>query len=121
MIGAWFFGSLADVHGRKKVILPTLLGCILAGLGYSLANSFLMFAVCRLLFGFMKQGLVVAMFSLMVEVVGASKRSYVTVLNQVFFTAGICFLPVLAYCIRSWRIMCVALSLLGIGFLPMWK
>ena len=121
MLGAWLFGSLSDVYGRKRIVLLALLGCFLAGLGYSLANSFLMFAVFRVLFGFTKQGFVVASFTLIVESVGASRRSFVTIVNQAIFTAGICVLPVLPYYIHSWRTLSTMISLLGVGFLPMWK
>ncbi|CAI8008236.1 Solute carrier family 22 member 15 [Geodia barretti] len=121
MIGAWLFGSLSDVYGRKKIAFLALLGCICTGLGYSLASSFLVFALFRLLFGLTKQGFIVAAFTLMVEVVGASKRTFVTIVNQAMFTAGICALPLLSYYIRSWRTLSITISLLGIGFLSVWK
>ena len=121
MIGAWLFGSLSDVYGRKKIAFLALLGAICTGLGYSLASSFLVFALFRLLFGLSKQGFIVAAFTLMVEVVGASKRTFVTIVNQAMFTAGICALPLLSYYIRSWRTLSITISLLGIGFLSVWK
>ena len=121
MIGAWVFGNLSDIYGRKAVTFLGLLGCVLVGFGYSLANSFFLFAVFRVLVGFTKQALIIASFTLIVEIVGASKRTYVTIVNQLIFTIGIVTLPLLAYCIRDWRTLSIIISLLGVGFLSMWR
>ena len=121
MIGAWLLGGLADSYGRRRIVLVTLLGCIISGLGYSLASEFLVFSGFRILFGFSKQGLVLSLYSLLVEVVGRSKRNYVNILNQVFFTVGLCLLPLLAYVMTNWRTLCLVISLLGVILLPLWK
>jgi MFS family permease len=121
MLGAWLLGRLADVYGRKRVTFLAILGCVFTGVGYGLATGFLMFSVFRILFGFAKQSMVVASFALLLEVVGASKRSDVAILNQVLYSVGICGLPLLAYIIRSWRVLCVFISLLGLGLLAMWN
>ena len=121
MIGAWLFGTLADKYGRKKIIFLALLGCILTGVGSGVATSFLMFAVFRFLLGLMNQAMAVVGFALTLEVVGASKRSFVAVLGQAFFSLGLCLLVVLAYYIRDWRTLTLFNSLLGVGFLGLWK
>ena len=121
MIGAWVSGVLADMYGRKKVLFLALLGCILTGVGYGLSTGFVMFTIFRLVFGMMNQAVAVAGFSLLLEVVGTSKRSFVATLTQAYFSIGICVLVVLAYFIRNWRILCVFISLIGIGFLLMWR
>ena len=121
MIGAWVFGVLADMYGRKKIWFITTVGCILTGLGYGLSTGFFMFALFRFLFGVMTQAITVAGFALLLELVGASMRSFAATLTQAFFSVGLCFLVLLAYFIRSWRILCVVISLLGLGFLTLWK
>ena len=121
MLGAWLFGSLADMYGRKKVLFATLLGSVLMGLGYGLSTGFVMFAICRLLFGMMTQATIVVGYTLLLEVVGASKRSLVATLTQTFFPVGLCVLVILAYFIRNWRILCVLNSLIGLGFLALWR
>ena len=115
------FGTLSDKYGRKNILFLALAGCILSGIGYALATGFIMFAAFRLLYGVMNSAIAVVGFSLLVEVVGASKRTFVAVLTQVFFSIGLCILVALAYIIRSWRILCLFISLIGVGFLAMWK
>jgi MFS family permease len=121
MVGAWLFGTLADMYGRKRVLFLAIVGCIASGLGYGLANGFIMFAVFRLVFGFMSQAIAIVGYSLLLEVVGASKRSPVAIYTQCFFSVGIVVLALLAYFIRSWRILCVFISVVGLGFLAMWR
>ena len=115
------FGVLADMYGRKKLLFCAILGCILTGMGYGLSTGFFTFAVFRLLFGIMNQGISVAGYSLLLEVVGASKRSLVATLNQVSFPFGVCVLVVLAYFIRNWKSLCVVISFIGLGFLLTWR
>ena len=121
MIGAWMFGNLADIYGRKKVMFLAFFGVILTGIGYGLSTGFLMFAIFRLLFGTQSQAVIVAGYALLLEVVGASKRSFVATFCQVFFSAGLCLLVVLAYFIRNWRALSLFLSLIGIVLLLLWK
>ena len=121
MSGSWIFGALADIYGRKKVLFLSLLGCVFAGLGYGLASEFLVFAVFRFLFGALNQSQAVVGFTLLLELVGSSKRSFVAMFSGVFYPAGICILALLAYLIRDWRTLVVFNSLIGLGFIPLWR
>ena len=109
------------MYGRKKVLFLALLGCAIAGLGYGLAGGFLAFAVFRFVFGAMNQAQAVAGYSLLLELVGTSKRSFVATGSQIFFPAGMCVLALLAYLIRDWRTLVIFNSLVGLGFLTLWR
>ena len=109
------------MYGRRKILFLALLGCVLTGLGYGLSSGFFMFATFRFLFGVMTQAVAVVGYTLMLEVIGASKRSLFAVVVQIFFPLGFCVLAILAYYIRSWRILCVLISLLGLGLLPLFR
>lgn len=50
---AHLFGYLADVKGRRAVILPTLIAAFFSSLFSSLAGSFYMLAIFRFLNGFL--------------------------------------------------------------------
>ena len=115
------FGILTDMYGRRLALFLALLGCVLAGIGYGLSNEFLTFALFRILFGMMHQAAVIARYSLFMEIVGTSKRSFVAIVNQMFFPVGMCVLVVLAYFIRSWRALCLVNALMGFTFLTMWR
>ena len=121
MVGSWVFGSLSDMYGRKKIYFLAIAGSILMGLGYSLATSYLMYAVFRILFGMFSQALAVVGYSLLLEIMGASKRSMVGMLTQVAFPLGLSLLVLQAYLIRDWRTLSLVVSLIGVGFLPMWR
>ena len=85
MIGAWPFGALGDKYGRKKIVFLALAGCVLTGTGYGMATGFIMFVALRFVLGFIKQAIVVVGFTLTVEIVGTSKRSFVAMFLEVFF------------------------------------
>ena len=121
MLGAWVFGILTDMYGRRLIIFIALLGCVLSGIGYGLSTGFFMFALFRLLFGMMNQALIVSGYTLLLEVVGASKRGFVATVTQVFFSIGVCVLAVLAYFIRSWRALCLFNALMGLILLAVWR
>ena len=120
-MGAWPFGALADKYGRKRILFIALLGCVLAGVGYGLATDFLVFVFFRFFGGVSKQGVVLTSFSLLLEVVGQSKRSFVGIFFPMFFSFGICLLVPLAYYIPDWRIFCLVGGLVGLGYIPFWK
>ena len=80
-----------------------------------------MFVLFRFLFGFVSQAVVVVDYSLLLECVGAGKRSLVAVLTQSFFSVGISLLPVPAYFIRDWRVLSVFISISGLVFLGLWR
>ena len=121
MNGSWLFGALGGMCGRKKVLFLSLLGSTLTGLGYSLAGGFLMFAFFRFIFGALNQAQAVVGYSLLLEMVGSSKRSFVAMLSTTAYPAGICLLALLAYLVRDWRTLCVFNSLVGFGLLLMWR
>ena len=121
MSGSWVFGALADIYGRKKILFLSLVGCVVAGLGYGLASGFLVFAVFRFIYGALHQAQAVAGYSLLLELVGTSKRSFVATASQTFLPIGMCTLALLAYLIRDWRTLVVFNSLIGLGFIPLWR
>ena len=109
------------MYGRKRVTFVALLGCVLTGLGYGLSPTFHTFAFSRFLFGLMNQAISIVTFSLMLEMIGSSKRTLAAMLCQTSFPVGVCVFVVLAYFIHSWRTLCVIISVSGLPFLLMWK
>ena len=109
------------MYGRKKILFLSLFGCIVAGLGYGLAGGFVMYTVFRFIYGALHQAQAVAGYSLLLELVGTSKRSFVATASQIFFPVGMCTLALLAYLIRDWRTLVIFNSLIGLGFLTLWR
>lgn len=121
LIGAWLWGSIADKIGRKKVFFITIACTILSGLGFGLAPSYAVFVFFRLTSAVSGAGVILSGYVLSVEVVGMSARSFVGIASSGFFSLTYPCLAVLAYFIRSWRWLCVVVSLIGLGFFPLWR
>ena len=121
LIGAWMWGTIADKIGRKKVFFITLACAIVSGFGFGLAPSYTIFVFFRLLSAVSSAGVILSSYVLSVEIVGISARSYAGIAGSAFFSLAYPFLALLAYFIRSWRWLSVVISLLGLGYFPLWR
>ena len=121
LIGSWLWGTVADKIGRKKVFFTNIACLVLCGLGSGLAPSYRVFVFFRLLSGACCAGVSISSYVLSVEVVDISTRSFAGFLGSIFFSLAYPFLALLAYFIRSWRWLSVVISLLGLGYLPLWR
>jgi len=121
LIGAWLFGTLSDMYGRKKMLFLSLLGSFLSLIGCGLAINYYMFLLFRVATGIFNSGQGVTSFSLMMEVIGTSKRSSVGMAFQAMFSLGFAVLALLGYIFRGWRTLVIVSTLLGTGLLAMWR
>ena len=121
LIGAWLWGSVADKIGRKKVFFITIVCTIISGFGFGLAPNYTVFALFRLTSAVSGAGVILSSYVLSVEIVGMSARSFVGIAIAGFFSLSYPSLALLAYFIRSWRWLCVVISLLGLGYFPLWR
>uniref|UniRef100_A0A8C1V1Z2 Solute carrier family 22 member 7b, tandem duplicate 3 n=1 Tax=Cyprinus carpio TaxID=7962 RepID=A0A8C1V1Z2_CYPCA len=111
MFGAAAFGSLSAMFGRK----PMLLVSYMLGMGFGLcstfSSSFVMFAVLRFFTGFTITGSVIISTILNVEWVSIEHRKLVGVIDSLSWTFAFMSFPLIAYFIREWRWLTVAISL----------
>ena len=121
LIGAWLFGTLSDMYGRKKMLFLSILGCYISGIGYGLAINYYMFLLFRVGFGIFSSGIAIVGYSLMMEVIGTSKRSSVGIAIQAMFSVGFAILALLGYIFRGWRTLVMVCTLLGTGLLATWR
>uniref|UniRef100_A0AAY4BW19 Solute carrier family 22 member 6 n=1 Tax=Denticeps clupeoides TaxID=299321 RepID=A0AAY4BW19_9TELE len=110
MFGAVAFGSMSDRYGRRK----TLLVSYVAGMGFAVisafSSSYIMFAVLRFLTGFSITGIVIVSSVLNVEWVDIEHRKLVGVIDSLSWTFGGSFLPLIAFAVRDWRWLTVAIT-----------
>lgn len=111
LIGAIFFGALADRYGRRKIWYLTFSGLVAFGFASSFAPSYKVFLILRFFTGFCIGGEILSAFVLATELVGPSYRGFAGTMAQCFFTSGLLILPIVAYLIRDWRTLSVVLSL----------
>ncbi|XP_025408242.1 synaptic vesicle glycoprotein 2C-like [Sipha flava] len=97
LFGAYFWGSLADVNGRKITLIESLL---MDGL-FSIASSFLTFywpfLICRFFSGFGISGYLGICYSYLGEFLPKIYRGKVLSCLEMFWTAGIILAPLVAW------------------------
>uniref|UniRef100_A0A671MSG1 Solute carrier family 22 member 7-like n=1 Tax=Sinocyclocheilus anshuiensis TaxID=1608454 RepID=A0A671MSG1_9TELE len=120
MCGAAAFGSLSAMFGRK----PMLLVSHMLGMGFGLcsafSSSFIMFAVLRFFTGFTITGSVIISTILNVEWVSIEHRKLVGVIDSLSWTFAFMSFPLVAYFIRDWRWLTVAISLPTVTAIITW-
>ncbi|XP_065369296.1 organic cation transporter protein-like [Calliphora vicina] len=111
IVGGLLFGWIADKFGRiPSMIACNLVGCV-AGVATAFVTTFWSFALMRFFIGFAFDNCFVMMFILVLEYVGPKYRTFVTNMSiALFFTAGGCALPWIAYYIADWKILAIATS-----------
>lgn len=121
LLGAWVWGGLTDMIGRRKVFFISCFFLSSSGLGYGLATNFYFFVVMRFLNAFFGSGFLMSSFVLSVEIVGRENRNFSGLLGSGLFGVGYAVVALMAYYIRNWRYLVFTFSGLGFLALFMWK
>uniref|UniRef100_UPI00398EBCA9 organic cation/carnitine transporter 2-like n=1 Tax=Pristiophorus japonicus TaxID=55135 RepID=UPI00398EBCA9 len=121
LVGSFFSGMLSDRFGRKKV----LFGTMAIQTGFNMLQVFSpnweIFCLFNFLIGIGNISNYVAAFVLGSELVGKSIRiAFSTMGIGIFYALGYMFLPLVAYFIRSWKMLLFTLSLFGLLYIPLW-
>lgn len=102
-VGASVAGYFSDRFGRKPVIMVLAMSAFAISLGSSYSPNIYVFSVCRFLWGFACQGIIVAGYPLSMEMVAIKYRSALTMYFQVFFMLGEIVLASFANFLTHWR------------------
>ncbi|XP_035701956.1 organic cation transporter protein isoform X2 [Folsomia candida] len=117
MLGSIVFGDLSDRFGRRPVFFFSLVLQVVFGILAGLAPEYWTFVIARMIVGSSTSGIFLVGYVIAMEMVGPSRRTFVGVACQLFFTAGYIVTALFAYFIRDWKILQIALSLPGLVFL----
>ncbi|XP_033106796.1 organic cation transporter protein-like [Anneissia japonica] len=116
LIGSLLFGAMADYIGRKS----TMFICIFITLVFSIAVMFSpgywWFTMLRAVVGCANIGIYLMAFTLSTEIVGPSKRTFVGIVLNFYIAVGIMICGLLAYFIRDWRWLQLAISVPNIFY-----
>ena len=118
LVGAVVFGQLSDTFGRKPTLFMCLLLLLVAGCVASAAPNFYVFIPFYILQGAAQTGLFLVTFTLGTELVGPSYRLFAGFLVQSFYSIGYMTLAGVAYALRDWRYIELAITLPVILFVP---
>lgn len=121
LVGAILFGGLSDRFGRRGLLLISNLMMAVGGTCAAFSTSFTMFCIFRFCCGMALSGLVLNSFSLIVEWIPTRVRTVVGTGTGYCYTAGQLILAAVAYSIRDWRWLTLAVSLpFYVSFLYSW-
>ncbi|KAL3982367.1 Sugar transporter family protein [Acanthocheilonema viteae] len=120
MGGSLLFGFLGDRIGRKKVFFIAIIMLIISGVLMAVVPYWTAFALLRTTVGFAHPGIFVIAVVIGMELVGPSKRKVASVISGIFFSFGQIFLGGLAYFIRDYRYLQLAISLPALIFMCYW-
>ncbi|KAL8183915.1 UNVERIFIED_CONTAM: hypothetical protein K2H54_001245 [Gekko kuhli] len=110
LVGAFIFGDLSDRFGRRLILIWSLLLIAVMGSGAALSASFAAYCVFRFLSGVGISGFLLNYVCLSLEWVPTRHRAIVIATQSYCSTAGQVLLAGLAYGIRDWRWLQLAIS-----------
>ncbi|XP_033955641.1 solute carrier family 22 member 6-like isoform X2 [Pseudochaenichthys georgianus] len=111
LLGAVVFGGLSDRYGRRILLLISHLLMAVSGTCAAFSTAFPLFCLFRFGCGMALSGVVLNTFSLIVEWIPTSVRTMVGTLTGYCYTVGQLILALIAYFIRDWRWLTLAVSL----------
>ncbi|MCI4386472.1 hypothetical protein PGIGA_G00062800 [Pangasianodon gigas] len=111
LVGALIFGGLSDKFGRRILLLISNLMMAVSGTCTAFASSFSLFCLFRFFCGMALSGIVLNSFSLIVEWIPTRIRTVVGTATAYCYTTGQLILAAMAYNIRDWRWLTLAVSL----------
>lgn len=107
--GAIIFGYLSDKFGRRALLIWSYFQLAVLGTFSALAPSYLAYCTFRFLSGMAVSGVILNGVSLKVEWIPTKVRTLVGTLSSFFFTFGQFILAGVAYSLKDWRKLHVAL------------
>ncbi|XP_066502608.1 organic cation/carnitine transporter 2 [Hoplias malabaricus] len=120
-IGSFVSGQLSDRFGRKIVLFLTMGIQTVFTLIQVFSPSWVVFCSLFIIVGMGQISNYVAAFVLGMEILSRPVRIvFSTVGVCIFFSIGYMILPLVAYFIRDWRMLLLALTLPGFLYIPLW-
>ncbi|XP_022106113.1 organic cation transporter protein-like [Acanthaster planci] len=111
LTGSFIWGAVADWCGRKLTIFISLSLASVICTANSFVPTFAAYTALRFFIAGLNFGVYLISFVLVSEIVGPTYRSMVGTLIAVFFSIGYALLAVIAYQLRQWRQLHLAISL----------
>ncbi|XP_016347641.1 solute carrier family 22 member 6-A-like [Sinocyclocheilus anshuiensis] len=111
LTGAIIFGGLSDRFGRKGMLIWSYFQLAVLGTFTALSPSYVVYCIFRFLTGMSVSGVILNAVSLKVEWIPTKARTLVGTISSFFFTFGQMILAGVAYSLKDWRKIHVAVCL----------
>ncbi|XP_070684231.1 solute carrier family 22 member 7a [Pempheris klunzingeri] len=108
--GAILFGQLSDRFGRRPMFLVAFISSTVFGVTSAFSTSYVMFAVSRALCGAALSGLSSICVALSIEWTDVKHRTFTGTIMSLPWSVGNMLLALLAYFIRDWRHLMLAVT-----------
>ncbi|XP_030649717.1 solute carrier family 22 member 5 [Chanos chanos] len=119
--GSFLSGQLSDRFGRKMTLFVTMGVQTVFTLVQVFSSSWIIFCSLYFIIGMGQISNYVAAFVLGMEILGPRVRIvFSTVGVCIFFSIGYMSLPIVAYFIRDWRMLQLALTMPCFLYVPLW-
>ncbi|XP_077290795.1 organic cation transporter 1-like [Arctopsyche grandis] len=113
LFGYILFGILADKYGRRKPLIIAIVIQAIACFLSTFSPWFSVFILARFVVAIASGGIAIISFVLCMEIVGGKWRTIIPILYQIPFGLANSVLSGLAFFIRDWRQLQLALSILS--------
>ncbi|XP_063050404.1 solute carrier family 22 member 6-A [Engraulis encrasicolus] len=117
LVGAAVFGALADRYGRRFCLLLSLAVQAVFGTAAAFAPNFPVYVLLRFVLGTSISGVIINAFVLGTEWTCTQRRLLAGIMTDYFFGLGYMLLSGIAYLLRDWRQLQLAISAPGFIFL----
>jgi len=110
-VGCMIWGWASDKYGRRLAMLVAAALQVVSSIVAAFATNYVIFIFLRFLIAFSVSGVFECGFVLVTEICGPKYRTYFGILTQFPFGIGAALLPLIAYFIRDWQNLQLAISL----------
>ncbi|XP_033637823.1 solute carrier family 22 member 3-like [Asterias rubens] len=110
LVGSLLFGYLSDTFGRKRTLLGACLANGVIGIGVSFVWNYLGIVALWFLVGVCAQGYNQVQFVTIMEMFPPECRTLLGSCNTMFWGVGVASIAPIAYILRNWRDMQIAIS-----------
>ncbi|KAM3596010.1 uncharacterized protein V6R79_006822 [Siganus canaliculatus] len=113
LVGSVVLGAMADRYGRRFVLLLSIALQTVFGVAVAFAPNFLVYVILRFIVGTTISGVIINAFVLGTEWTCTKKRMLAGIITDYAFGLGYMLLAGVAYLIRDWRYLQLAISAPG--------
>ncbi|XP_043923140.1 solute carrier family 22 member 13-like [Protopterus annectens] len=111
LVGALLFGPSADRFGRRPLVLLSVFLNVAFGVGMAFSPNFYVLTALKFGIGTTVSGILINTYALVTEWSGVTQRACATIITHSCYAIGLMILAGVAYAIRNWRMLQLAMSL----------